>query len=80
MAWYSSERSSLEDSPPIRPEKDISLSSLERAVISNWIDTDLFDYQACKLEPTVWREELLRKLWRKLHNRRDWGRDNEQPT
>ena len=71
MAWYSSERGSLDDSPR-EPTTDVSLTSQERAVIAKFVSDELSAYQSGELEPTTWREVVLRELWRKLHDGHKW--------
>lgn len=72
MAWYSSERGSL-DTPHREPRTKVSLVSLERAVIGKFIGDELTAYLSGELDPSPWREEVLHTLWRKLHDGHEWA-------
>jgi hypothetical protein len=72
MAWYSSERGSL-DTPHREPRLEVSLSSQERIAVSEFVSSELAAYLVGELEPTVWREDMLRGLWRKLNAGKEWG-------
>lgn len=72
MAWYSSERTDL-DTSYREPLIDVPMTSLERALIGKFIGDELSAYLLGKLDPSPWREEVIRKLWRKLHNGQEWA-------